>query len=87
MNTLIKAEKRPAKENRKKDPYLDRRRPEERREAYSINYFSNAGRERRQDQDRRTPRERREGCVSVSEWSSVCLEENDHPEDKLSLGV
>jgi hypothetical protein len=30
----------PPKEKRKKDPYLDRRSGEDRREAYDINYFA-----------------------------------------------
>lgn len=76
MKTPIKAEKSPAKEKRNNDPYLDRRADKDRREVYSITYFSNDGPERRLGKDRRTPGERRNGCVAVSEWSSVCFQEN-----------
>ena len=70
------------KNRRKKDPYLDRRSGKDRREAYSITYFSNGGLERRQEKDRRTRGERREGWVSVSEWSSICLDESDATKDE-----
>jgi hypothetical protein len=69
-------EKKPQKEKRKKDPYLDRRTVEDRREAYDIDYFADAGTERRNGKDRRKPQERRKGCVKVSKWSSVCVGEN-----------
>jgi hypothetical protein len=68
--------KAPQKENRKKDPYLDRRSGEDRREAYDIDYFADGGAERRQDNDRRQPKERRKDCVKVSKWSSVCTGNN-----------
>jgi hypothetical protein len=64
----------PPKEKRKKDPYLDRRSGEDRREAYDINYFADGGAERRKGDDRRQPNERRRGCVKVTKWSSVCAE-------------
>ena len=60
------------KEKRKKDPYLDRRSGEDRREAYSIDYFTDGGAERRRRDARRQPKERRKNCVKVSKWSSVC---------------
>jgi len=60
------------KEKRKKDPYLDRRSGEERREAYDIDYFAEGGLERRDEKERRKPKERRKECVKVSTWSSVC---------------
>lgn len=69
-------EKKPQKEKRKKDPYLDRRTVEDRREAYNIDYFADAGTERRSGNDRRIPQERRKGCVKVSKWSSVCVDNN-----------
>jgi hypothetical protein len=71
----------PKNDKRKKDPYIDRRSGKDRREAYSINYFSNGGLERRQAQDRRTPGERREDCISVTDWSSVCVEDSAAEDD------
>jgi len=67
-------EKKPRKEKRKKDPYLDRRYGEDRREAYDIDYFAKGGIERRKAKEQRKPEERRKGCVKVSKWSSVCAE-------------
>jgi hypothetical protein len=71
----------PPKEKRKKDPYLDRRSGEERREAYDIDYFAEGGAERRYVSDRRKPKERRKGCVKVSKWSSVCAKNNPKKSD------
>ena len=65
-------EEAPPKEKRKKDPYLDRRSGEDRRQAYDIGYFAEGGIERRAEKERRKPKERRKGCVKVSTWSSVC---------------
>ena len=73
--------KAPPKEKRKKDPYLDRRSGEDRREAYSIDYFANGGAERRKRTDRRQPKERRKDCVKVSKWSSVCAANNPKKSD------
>jgi hypothetical protein len=70
------APENPIKNQRRKDPYMDRRSGSDRREAYSITYFSNGGPERRQTQDRRTPGERRQDCISVTKWSSVCVEDS-----------
>ena len=66
----------PPKEKRKKDPYLDRRSGEDRREAYDIDYFADDGTERREAGDRRKPKERRKGYVKVSKWSSVRAKNN-----------
>jgi hypothetical protein len=63
------------KEKRTADPYLDRRSGEDRRQAYDLEYFSEGGRERRSRKGRRQTKERREGCVRVSDWSSVCPKE------------
>ena len=60
------------KKIRKTDPFLDRRSGDDRREAYDLDYFRNGGDERRDNKERRHPLERREGCIRVSEWSSVC---------------
>ncbi len=78
MNTRIKMQKSPAQERRSRDPFLDRRSGEDRREVYSIAYFSNEGRERRLE-GRRAPGERRNECVRISEWSSVCVEDSATP--------
>ena len=64
------------KKIRKTDPFLDRRCGEDRREAYDLDYFRDGGTERRQQDERRQPLERREGCIRVSEWSSICPDEN-----------
>lgn len=63
------------KEKRTGDPYLDRRSGEDQREGYSIDYFSKNGPERRKEKDRRKKIERREGCIQVSKWSSICVDE------------
>ena len=73
--------KTPSKEKRKKDPYLDRRSGEDRREAYAIDYFADGGAERRREDDRRQTKERRKDCVKVSKWSSVCAENNPKASD------
>ena len=62
------------KEKRKRDPYLDRRSGEDRRQAYDIDYFAEGGIERRKGDHRRQPKERRKGCVKITKWSSVCAE-------------
>jgi hypothetical protein len=71
----------PPEEKRRKDPYLDRRSGEDRRQAYDIDYFEEGGTERRKGKDRRLPIERRKGCVKVSRWSSVCVRKNTKPSD------
>jgi hypothetical protein len=63
------------KKIRKADPFLDRRSGDDRREAYDLDYFRDGGDERREKNERRQPRERREGCIRVSEWSSICPDE------------
>ncbi|MGD8883753.1 MAG: hypothetical protein PVI82_17775 [Desulfobacterales bacterium] len=61
--------------DRKRDPYVDRRSGDDRRVVYDSDYFENGGMERRQGQDRRQQSERRDGCTRVSKWSSVCPDE------------
>ena len=65
-------EKKISKDARVSDPYIDRRSGEDRREAYDSEYFERGGTERRKGKDRRQQGERRDGCVRVSQWSSVC---------------
>ena len=60
------------KEKRKRDPYVDRRSGEDRRQVYNSDYFENGGLERRGGKDRRQNSERRKDCIRVSKWSSVC---------------
>jgi hypothetical protein len=60
---------------RTRDPYLDRRSGEDRRQVYDSDYFENSGIERRKGRTRRKKGERREDCVRVSEWSSICPDE------------
>ena len=62
---------------RKTDPFLDRRSGEDRREAYDLDYFLNGGAERREARERRDRHERRDGCIRVSEWSSICPEDRE----------
>ena len=64
--------------NRIKDPYLDRRHGDERRERYSLYYFQQGGLDRRKSEERRLNHERRKGYTRVSTWASVCLVPPDH---------
>ena len=61
--------------DRKSDPYVDRRSGDDRRDVYDSDYFENGGMERRQGLDRRQQNERRDACTRVSKWSSVCPDE------------
>lgn len=65
--------KRTFQNKRKRDPYLDRRIVEDRREAHSADYFLRGGQERRSFRERRGPLERRRGCTRIGKWSSVCV--------------
>jgi len=67
------------KNKRKKDPFVDRRNGEDRREGYDLDYFQEGGTERRKRRERRRKGERRDSCVPVSDWSSVCPD--DEPGD------
>jgi hypothetical protein len=58
--------------DRVRDPYVDRRSGEDRRQVYDLSYFQNGVVERRSGKDRRQLGERRENCTRVSKWSSVC---------------
>ena len=61
------------KERRVRDPYIDRRSGEDRRQVYDTAYWESEGIERRSAKDRRKEKERRDGCVKISKWSSVCI--------------
>lgn len=65
------------KDARIRDPYVDRRSGEERRQAYDADYFQNGGLERRSGNERRKHHERRKDCTRVSEWSSICVDDVD----------
>ena len=65
------------KDARIRDPYVDRRSGEERRQAYDADYFQNGGFERRSGNERRKHHERRKDCIKVSEWSSICVYDTD----------
>ncbi len=67
-------------DKRVKDPLLDRRSGEDRREAYDLDYIDQGSSERREPDERRKSGERRERYVRVSNWSSVC------PVKKESVG-
>jgi len=69
-------EKQISIERRVRDPYVDRRSGESRRQAYDTFYWDCRGVERRSAKDRRQPKERRDGWVKVSNWSSVCPNNN-----------
>ena len=63
----------PTKDRRIADPYVDRRSGEDRRKVYDSDYWESGGIERRRAKDRRQQKERRSSCVSVSQWSSDCI--------------
>jgi hypothetical protein len=65
------------KNKRVRDPYVDRRSGEDRRQIYDSDYFQNVGIERRHGEERRQHSERRESWIRVSKWSSVCVNDND----------
>ena len=62
--------------DRKRDPYIDRRSGDDRRVVYDSDYFENSGIERRRGVERRQQGERRDSCTRVSQWSSVCPDES-----------
>ena len=64
------------KNKRKKDPYVDRRSGEDRRDCYDLDYFEEDGTERRDGRERRSKGERRDRCIPVSDWSSVCPDDD-----------
>ena len=70
-------EEKVLKDARIRDPYLDRRSGEDRRQVYDADYFQNGGVERRSGKERRQQYERRKNCIRVSEWSSICPIDTD----------
>jgi hypothetical protein len=65
-----------AKDRRVGDPYVDRRSGENRRQVYDFDFWESGGIESRSAKERRQQKERRDSYVRVSEWSSVCIEDN-----------
>jgi hypothetical protein len=63
------------KTKRKSDPFVDRRSGDDRRDGYDLDYFPGGGTERRSGKERRRKGERRDRCIPVSDWSSVCPDE------------
>ncbi len=63
---------------RLRDPYLDRRRGDDRRKVHSLLYFNDGSPDRRSNIERRENIERRSNCYRVDVWSSVCpdMDEN-----------
>jgi predicted Zn finger-like uncharacterized protein len=61
------------KKRRVRDPLLDRRSGNDRREAYELGYFAHGGIEKRKGIERRQEDERRDHHVRISQWSSVCV--------------
>jgi len=60
------------KKRRIRDPFLDRRSGDDRREAYELGYFAQGSIEKRKGFERRQKDERRDQYVRISQWSSVC---------------
>jgi len=59
---------------------VDRRRLENQRNSYNMDYFSGGGIERREMQDRRKQQlDRRKSWVRVSQWSSVYVNPDSSP--------
>ena len=69
-------EEKVLKDARIRDPYLDRRSGDDRRQVYDADYFQNGGEERRSGKERRQS-ERRKNCIRVSKWSSICPIDTD----------
>ena len=62
--------------------YVDRRSGDDRRQRYSLDYFSKGGVERRLSRrDRRSGGERRKGWLRVTSWSSVQTKEDEEEQD------
>jgi predicted Zn finger-like uncharacterized protein len=59
------------KKRRIRDPLLDRRSGDDRREAYELGYFAQGNIEKRKSIERRQKDERRNQYVRISQWSSV----------------
>ena len=77
LGSLKMKEEKVLKDARIRDPYVDRRSGEDRRQVYDADYFQNGGLERRSGKERRKHDERRKDCTRVSEWSSICSVDKD----------
>jgi hypothetical protein len=64
--------KKPAKTSLKRS-LVDRRSGEDKRNRYSLDYFTDGGKERRKGKERRQSEERRSGWARVYKWCSVFL--------------
>ena len=64
--------KKPAKSSVKRS-LVDRRSGDDERNRYSIDYFTDGGKERRKGKERRQSEERRSGWARVYKWCSVFL--------------
>ncbi len=70
---------RQKKTNRRKQSFSDRRKEEDRRRVYSIDYFSMNGAERRKRKDRRKQTEKRKGWERINKWMSIFTGRNRQP--------
>jgi len=57
----------------KRRTLFDRRSGEDKRKLYSLDYFTDGGKERRKGRERRQSEERRSGWARVYKWCSVFL--------------
>ena len=77
INDIIEARSRKA---HAKDPMrrslVDRRSGEDKRNRYSLDYFTDGGEERRRGKERRQSGERRSAWARVYKWCSVFLGKN-----------
>jgi len=66
------SKKKPSKISVKRSLF-DRRSGEDKRKRYSLDYFTDGGKERRKGKERRQSEERRRGWARVYKWCSVFL--------------
>jgi hypothetical protein len=77
---------------KKKRSFFDRRSGQDRRKAYSIDYFLEGGTERRTvtaSERRNQERERRQDWIKIGPWSSMNLKDDDDlaPSDEEPLDI
>jgi len=68
----VEFKKEPSKAPMRRSP-VDRRCGEDKRNRYSLDYFSDGGGERRKGKERRQSEERRSSWARVYKWCSVFL--------------
>ena len=68
-------------ERKQRRRLVDRRSGQDRRQLYSIDYFSSGGPERRISGERRGIHERRAGWIRVGEWTSIRFDDARLPLD------